>query len=405
MNQKANRNSPCPCGSGKKYKHCCAVTMHPLRNTNAQLLQSAWNLYRQGFAVDAEKICQELIGANDKQADAWHLLASIALQQGQTKKAVEYSQSAIGQYNKNPEYFNNLGLAYHEQGRLQEAIQQYQQAVALNPGYADAYYNLHAALIQPDNPKPAMEALKKVLKLNPRDLEARFMLEMLLDYAGSEEPASEYQDNLTKASNLYQARLDAWDYLKTASKPLPPVMGSAVQTFQHAFSMANEAGLVLEFGVRFGNSIHMIAGLAKQTVHGFDSFEGLPDVWHHEPKGSYTTKGVIPEVPANVALHVGWFDATLPKFLAAHDGPVRLVNIDCDIYSSTRTVLDLLAPRIVAGSVIIFDEYIGNQHWREDEFKAFQEAVSRYGWHYEYLCFSFFTKQVAVKITSISSIL
>jgi len=58
----------------------------------------------------------------------------------------------------------------------------------------------------------------------------------------------------------------------------------------------------------------------------------------------------------------------------------------------------LLAPRIVSETVIVFDEYIGNEQWREDEFKAFQEAVARNGWAYEYLCFSVFTKQVAVRI-------
>ena len=56
---------------------------------------------------------------------------------------------------------------------------------------------------------------------------------------------------------------------------------------------------------------------------------------------------------------------------------------------------------MVPGSVIVFDEYIGNEYWREDEFKAFQEAVERYGWTYEYLCFSVFTKQVAVRIASV----
>ena len=26
---KVGRNDPCPCGSGKKYKHCCGkITMH-----------------------------------------------------------------------------------------------------------------------------------------------------------------------------------------------------------------------------------------------------------------------------------------------------------------------------------------------------------------------------------------
>jgi hypothetical protein len=180
-------------------------------------------------------------------------------------------------------------------------------------------------------------------------------------------------------------------------------MGSAINTFKHAMGHATNEGQVLEFGVRFGNSIHMLADLADQQVHGFDSFEGLPDEWHHEPKGSYTTKGVIPEVPNNVTLHVGWFDQTLPEFLKQYSEPVRFINVDCDIYSSTKTVLDMLAPRIVVGTVIVFDEYIGNEHWREDEFKAFQEAVVTYDWKYQYLCFSFFTKQVAVKITSIGN--
>jgi hypothetical protein len=88
----------------------------------------------------------------------------------------------------------------------------------------------------------------------------------------------------------------------------------------------------------------------------------------------------------------------LPTFLEQHPGNVRFINIDCDIYSSTKTVLDCLAPRIVPGSVLVFDEYIGNEQWREDEYKAFQEAAQTYGWKYEYLCFSLFTKQVAVRI-------
>ena len=141
--------------------------------------------------------------------------------------------------------------------------------------------------------------------------------------------------------------------------------------------------------------------MVNQPVHGFDSFEGLPEVWHHEPKGSYTTKGVIPTVPENVSLHVGWFEDTLPEFLAGNNEPVRFINIDCDIYSSTVTILEQLAPRMVVGSVIVFDEYIGNEHWRDDEFKAFQEAVAKNGWKYEYLYFSIFTKQVAVRITAV----
>jgi len=105
-------------------------------------------------------------------------------------------------------------------------------------------------------------------------------------------------------------------------------------------------------------------------------------------------------VPANVRLHPGWFENSLPEFLGGETGPLRFVNIDCDLYSSTRTVLDLLAPRIATGAVIVFDEFIGYDTWRDDEYKAFHEAAERFGWTYEVLCFSFMTKQVAVKLQS-----
>jgi hypothetical protein len=97
-------------------------------------------------------------------------------------------------------------------------------------------------------------------------------------------------------------------------------------------------------------------------------------------------------------LFKGWFDRVLPIFLEEYQGLARLINIDCDTYQSTKIVLDLLNKRIHSGTIIIFDEYVGNQAWREDEFKAFQEAVNKNKWNYQYLACSFFTKQVIVKI-------
>ena len=103
-------------------------------------------------------------------------------------------------------------------------------------------------------------------------------------------------------------------------------------------------------------------------------------------------------MPSNVTLHAGWFENTLAPFLAGQPGPVRFVNIDCDIYSSARTVLTGLADRLRPGSVIVFDEYIGNQTWREHEYKAFQEFVAENDVRYEYFAACTFTRQVAVRI-------
>jgi hypothetical protein len=156
--------------------------------------------------------------------------------------------------------------------------------------------------------------------------------------------------------------------------------------------------MVLEFGVRRGTSITVLAGVAGQEVHGFDSFEGLPQSWQNEPAGVLTTGAALPPVPANVRLHAGWFEDTLDPFLAAHPGPVRLVNVDSDIYASARFVLDRLRDRIRPGSVLVFDEFIGNRTWADDEFKAFGEFVAETGVGWRVLALAPFTKQVVIGI-------
>jgi hypothetical protein len=115
-------------------------------------------------------------------------------------------------------------------------------------------------------------------------------------------------------------------------------------------------------------------GLSGKTVFGFDSFEGLPENWRSGfGKGHFAHSK--PDVPANVHLIKGWFSESLPPFLAVHGGSVALLHVDCDLYSSTSTILGLLADRIVSGTVIVFDEYWNYPGWRELEHRAFQEFL------------------------------
>lgn len=150
--------------------------------------------------------------------------------------------------------------------------------------------------------------------------------------------------------------------------------------------VAIEDGLFLEFGVAYGRSINLIASVVTpRKVYGFDSFEGLPEDWAAGVgKGAFAQEK-LPEVAENVELVVGWFDNTLPPFLAAHPGPLALLHVDCDLYSSTRTVLTLCTSRIIKGTVIAFDEYFGYAGWREHEFKAFQQFCRANNRTYEYL--------------------
>ena len=138
------------------------------------------------------------------------------------------------------------------------------------------------------------------------------------------------------------------------------------------------------------------------TIHGFDSFQGIPESWGDEPAGTYSTQGNLPDVPANVKLHVGLFGDTVGKFVESQPGlPLAFANIDCDLYSSTADVLTAVQARVVPGTILLFDEYIAHETWRQDEFRAFQEACERYGWTYEYLGFSLGSKQAIVKIKEV----
>lgn len=167
-----------------------------------------------------------------------------------------------------------------------------------------------------------------------------------------------------------------------------------------ALSHATINGLVLEFGVYTGNSLRRIAAQSPGTVHGFDSFEGLPEDWtHFQKKGRFSLRGELPDVgAANIVLHKGWFTDTLPSFLVQNPGPVRFAHIDCDLYSSAKTVLDGLAPRLATGTIILFDEYLNYPGWERHEHRAFQEMISRVGRGYEYLGFASTASSVAVRI-------
>jgi Methyltransferase domain len=178
------------------------------------------------------------------------------------------------------------------------------------------------------------------------------------------------------------------------------VLQDRLDLLKFALSRAPETGLVLEFGVEKGASLRHLASLTKRDVHGFDSFEGLPGDWGgtKEAAGAFSLKGKLPKVPANAKLHVGWFDQTLPRFLETTTDRCALIHVDCDIYVSTTVIFEQLRPRIVPGTVIVFDEYFNYPGWRAHEYKAFQEFIAGSGLSYRYLGYSAEKGHVAVVI-------
>lgn len=159
-------------------------------------------------------------------------------------------------------------------------------------------------------------------------------------------------------------------------------------------------GLYLEFGVFTGGSITHIAKNKKEiTIHGFDSFDGLPDNWCHYDRNDFSLHGKLPKVPLNVKLHKGFFDQTLPKWTEQHKGKIAFLHIDCDLYDSTITVFKYLWDRLQIGSIIVFDDYFNFPGWEEDGHRAFHEFLQKKPIEFEYIGYSY--KEIAIIVTDI----
>lgn len=194
-----------------------------------------------------------------------------------------------------------------------------------------------------------------------------------------------------------KALRESVEYIDTFMSDVDSV-STPYQLLTKAWEYVGRSGLVLEFGVFSGNSINYIAKLSSNTVYGFDSFEGLPERWRDGFAAGHFKVSQMPNVRSNVQLIKGWFDKTLPEFTQKNPGFVSFLHIDCDLYSSTKTVFDCLSTQIGPGTIIVFDEYLNYPGWQFGEIKAFKEFIKETGYQYEYIGYNRFHEQVAVKI-------
>lgn len=320
--------------------------------------------------------------------------AALFVELGQYELAIQTLSGAAR--SQDPFSPRTLGVALVEVGRAEEAIGVLERAVALEPSFATGHVNLHRALYAARGPAASMTPIRRAAELAPEAFLVQLALANALGEIGDHAGARAVFDRFGPGD--YPGARSSWEYMTEKRGANTPNFATTKETLDFAMARSPDEGLVLELGVRFGTSIRWLAQRTPGTVHGFDSFDGLPESWNGTMAGQYTTHGEPPETPPNVELHVGLFDATLPAFVAKHEGPVRCVNIDCDLYSSTKTVFDALSSRIVPGSVLVFDEYLVNDDWKEDEYKAFQEAAKANGWRYEYIAFSLLNGQACVRI-------
>jgi hypothetical protein len=171
-----------------------------------------------------------------------------------------------------------------------------------------------------------------------------------------------------------------WGYLSTRT-----TLASRAAVLEIAVRLAfHLKGSIIEFGVANGGSTRVIRRVAsqcerlypaeaKKRIYACDSFEGLREKFENADVGTFKTK---PPRIAGVEIVKGYFEDSLTAALAAKVGPVAFASLDADLFSSTLCALRWLTPLLRTGSLLLFDEFLGEN---ESEKRAFEQWSAETG--------------------------
>ncbi|MDB3861683.1 tetratricopeptide repeat protein, partial [Paracoccaceae bacterium] len=311
--------------------------------------------------------------------------------QGKLEEATEAFKKAIAINADFAEAYSNMGNALQNQGKLKEAIGAYNQAISAKPNYDMAYWKRSGAA---DTLSEAKNWVERCLKVNPNHLEAKLIMTAFEFYEGNK---GEFNDILNSSLKDHPfTRSFIWVF---SLNKLPPLFFHRWALFDEMIKLSKTQRPFYEFGVWRGEAFKYFIKTFKKG-YGFDTFKGLPENWHDIKTGTYSSEGNVPKIKGGEFI-VGKFEDTLPRFFSENRPTASLINFDADLYSSTICALNFAKQVIDRHTILIFDEFIINKNWEEDEYKALEEFCAINQYTYEVLAISFFTKQVAVRIIGI----
>ncbi|HJU24046.1 MAG TPA: tetratricopeptide repeat protein, partial [Casimicrobiaceae bacterium] len=254
-----NRNAPCPCGSGKRYKQCHGaiastatrgIIANRVDTPNADAAASA--LAQQGLArhqrgdLDgAERAYREALAREREHPLALHYLGVVHHQRGRHAEALPILERAVSLVPREPEFHNNLGLTLAALDRNDEAIAAYLRAIELKSDHATASNNLGLAYQSVNRLPEAIAAFRRAIALSPAFAHAHWNLALALLTSG------DYVEGFRE----YEWRLSLPELGgRTPPLPLPRWQGEDLRGRTLLLSAEQGIGDALQF-VRFASNV------------------------------------------------------------------------------------------------------------------------------------------------------
>ncbi|MBI3838864.1 MAG: tetratricopeptide repeat protein [Planctomycetia bacterium] len=144
--------------------------------TIAETFTLAFAHHQRGELAQAQRIYRQILEADPKHADAWHLLGVAAHQSGRHVEAIGSISKAIALNGSIAAYHNHLGAAHAALGELDQAEISFRRAVQLGESDSQGHYNLAALLNLRAKPAEAIACYQRAVQLNPKFAEAHFNL-------------------------------------------------------------------------------------------------------------------------------------------------------------------------------------------------------------------------------------
>jgi len=228
------RNDPCLCGSGKKYKKCCAQqpagaqggdAMGTARSPAAAPpdLKPLFALLSAGRHAELETAARGFLEQHDRTGVLWKFLGAALFSQG--KDALAALETAAKLLPRDAESQTNLGNALRARGRLEDAVSCHRRAIELKPDYAEAHNNLGSVLRDLKRPGQAVASYRKAISVKPDFVMAHNNLgDTLLALGRLDEAAQSYRrllqfrpDSVEAHNNLGNALRDSGQLEKAAA--------------------------------------------------------------------------------------------------------------------------------------------------------------------------------------------
>ncbi|HET9701965.1 MAG TPA: tetratricopeptide repeat protein [Burkholderiales bacterium] len=236
---KPGRNDPCPCGSGRKYKHCCGGAT-PAATGESTLLRAV-QLHQQGHLDLAQSMYAMLLQEQPGNAHALHYLGIIAYQRGKDADAADLFRRAIAADGGVAEFHLNLGNTLNRMGQPEEAAEAFRRAVVLRPDSAPALYAMGLMEVSAGRKVEALECFRRALAVRPDFPEAHFQAGRLLGAMGL---AAEAAPHLEEFLSARPDDPDAWSELG-ALQLQAGMPADAARSYRRAMSVKGESAELL----------------------------------------------------------------------------------------------------------------------------------------------------------------